>query len=93
MIVQINQLFINTDNITTISPYETTLKVEGENSVSTVLELGIVINGIKYTLYTVDVTDIELVSKTSQKVNNIVNTIVNMLVTPVQRLKLGDEND
>lgn len=93
MIVQINQLFINTDNITTISPYETKLKVEGENSVSTVLELGIVINGIKYTLYTVDVTDIELVSKTSQKVNNIVNTIVNMLVTPVQRLKLGDEND
>ena len=86
MIIQLNQLFINTDNVATISPYET--------SKDKTTEFGIIINGIKYTIFESKDNSFDELQKERNKVFNIISTIINLLTSnPVQRLKLGEENE
>lgn len=89
MIIQIDALFINTDTITTISPYSREFKVEDKEFI----EAGIIINGIKYGINALPKTD-ENVTELKTKSAQIVNTIVNaMTVSTVQKLNLGDKNE
>ena len=84
MIVQLGNLFINTENVVTISYYGIQDTEE--------TDLGIVINGIKYNVYKVKNDDKELLEANQAKINGIINTIVNILAAPVSRLKLEDDN-
>lgn len=86
MILQIDQLFINADNIVTISPYNTDEKDK--------MIFGLIINGVKYVLYVVSKEDQGEVEKTAKKILNIVSTIINSCsVHPVQRLNLEEKED
>ena len=80
MIFQIDQLFINSDNITTLSPYD----VKDDKSV----EMGLIINGVKYALFIISLDNKEEIEDRSKKLIGIANTLINGLVTPVQRLKV-----
>ena len=84
MIVQLGNLFINTENVVTISSYGIQDTEE--------TDLGIVINGIKYNVYKVKNDNKELLEANQAKINGIINTIVNILAAPVSRLKLEDDN-
>ena len=84
MIVQIGNLFINTANIVTVSSY-------GIQDASET-DLGIIINGIKYSVYKVKNEEKELLEANQAKINGIINTLVNMLAAPVQRLNLEEDN-
>ena len=84
MIVQIGNLFINTANIVTVSSY-------GIQDASET-DLGIIINGIKYNVYKVKNEEKELLEANQAKINGIINTLVNMLAAPVQRLNLEEDN-
>ena len=89
MIIQIDALFINTDTITTISPYSREFKAEDKDFI----EAGIIINGIKYGLNVLPKDD-EKVSELKTRAAQVVNTIVNaMSVSTVQKLNLGDKNE
>lgn len=88
MIIQIDALFINTDTITTISPYSREVSVNDVESI----EAGIIINGIKYGLDVVP-KDSEEVTKIRTKAAQVVNTIVNSItVHAVQKLNLGEKD-
>lgn len=84
MIVQIGNLFINTANIVTVSSY-------GIQDASET-DLGIIINGIKYSVYKVKNEEKELLEANQAKINGIINTLANMLAAPVQRLNLEEDN-
>ena len=84
MIVQIGSLFVNTDNIVTLSYVEH----KGENET----DFGIQINNHKYILYSVKNDDTEKQDKVREKVSGVVATLVNSYVNPVQRLKLEEDN-
>jgi len=91
MIIQIDQLFINTDNIVTISPFDRTVAdKEGKEYIET----GVVINGIKYTLFLTNKENKEVVEKIKQKAVNVVTTVINNLsVHAVQRLNLEEKSE
>lgn len=84
MIFQIDQLFINTDKITTISPYD--LKKEDKS------ELGLIINGVKYAIFIVDNKNVEELISSSKKIVSLVNTIVSSMTQCVQRIRMEDNN-
>lgn len=84
MIIQIDQLFINTDNIATISAYSTK---EEET-----YNFGIVINAVRYGLFKTE--NKEEFEEYAKKTISIVNTIINhMTLQPVQRLNLEDKKE
>ena len=84
MIVQIGNLFINTANIATFISYG--IKEASET------DLSININDIKYNVYKVKNEEKELLEANQAKINGIINTLVNMLAAPVQRLNLEEDN-
>ena len=88
MIVQLAELFINTDNIVTLSMFEQAHIMNEEQYIDT----GLTVNGKVYTVYTVKADDEESVKVARQKTHDIVATIINLMSTPrpVQRLNLGD---
>lgn len=91
MIIQIDQLFINTDNIVTISPFD---RIVTDKEEKEYVEVGVVINGIKYTLSIVKKEETETVNKAKQKAVNVITTIINSLaVHTVQKLNLGDKDE
>lgn len=80
MIIQLDQLFINTEAIATLSPFEDVVNVE--------YETGLVINGIRYPLYRLQqgapVEDMEIIK---QNTLNLVSTIIkHFAITPVQKI-------
>lgn len=82
MIIQIDQLFINTSNITTLNPYV--------KEIEDLTEFGLIINGVKYGLFATKKK--EELEGFGKKLTGIVSTIINdMSVRPVQRLNLEDE--
>jgi len=86
MLVQIDELFINTDNIVALNPYEV-------NDPNTNYELGLVINGIKYAVYVVsrDLLTEEKQADLKSRLVKVINVIVNAITThPVHNLKIGD---
>lgn len=88
MIFQIDGLFINTDTITTISPYSREVKINDVDSVET----GIIINGIKYGIEACPKT--ENVEEIQKRAASVVNTIINgMSIHTVQKLNLGGKNE
>ena len=102
MIVQIEDLFIETDNIVTLSPYsiERTLKApdidkeESEtnatliNNEDKLVAHGITINGLRYGLFTTK-ADEESVKKGKTVISSVIATLINTKVHPVQRLNLN----
>ena len=90
MIFQIEQLFVNTDNIVTISPLDRPALTKDNKEV---VELGIVINGVKYTLFVVEKEN-EKLQELRQKVVNVVTTIINGIsIHAVQKLNLGEKDE
>lgn len=84
MLIQIDQLFINTDNITTISAYS--------NKEEETYHFGIIINAVKYGLFKTDKK--EEFEEYAKKTISIVNTIVNhMTLQPIQRLNLEEKKE
>lgn len=91
MIIQIEQLFINTDNIVTIHPFDRLVTDKEEKEY---IETGISINGIKYTLSIVEKEKTEDINKAKQKTINVITTVINnMSVHAVQKLNLGEKDE
>lgn len=84
MIIQIGTLFLNTDNIVTLSYLE--------HKEDTETDFGLQINNHKYILYRIKNDEVEKQDKIREKVSGVIATIVNSYVNPVQRLKLEDED-
>lgn len=92
MIIQIDQLFINTDNIVTISPYDK-LVTSKEDESKKFVETGFIINGVPYALFAISIDDEKAIVEFKQKVVNIVTTIINSIsVHPVQKLNIAEES-
>lgn len=88
MIFEVNGLFINTANISTISAFSKEVVASLHRWV-----VGISIDGVEYTLYTFDPSEKEKIDETTRKMRNVVATIINSLVTPVQRLNLEEKTN
>ena len=88
MIFEVNGLFINTNNISTISAFSKEVVASLHKWV-----VGISIDGVEYTLYTFDPSEKEKIDETTRKMRNVVATIINSLVTPVQRLNLEEKTN
>ena len=88
MIFEVNGLFINTNNISTISVFSKEVVASMHRWV-----VGISIDGVEYTLYTFDPSEKEKIDETTRKMRNVVATIINSLVTPVQRLNLEEKTN
>lgn len=79
MIVQLDNLFINTNAIAVISPYEVITE--------TSIEAGLCLNGVRYSLYKMENPANEDIEAIGQNTLNILQAIVkNMSIQPVQRL-------
>ena len=99
MIVQIEDLFIETDNIVTLSPYSIAvpLRQTADND-ETNAELldnekklvahGLTINGVRYGLFNTK-ADEESVKKGRTTLSSVIATLVNTKVHPVQKLNLS----
>lgn len=85
MLVQIEKLYINTDNIVTLSSYE----IEHNK----VTEFGLIINNSKYLIYNVENKE-EVLNLARTKTKNLISILLRgMSINPIQRLQLEEEKN
>lgn len=85
MLVQIEQLYINTDNIVTLSIYE----LKHDNNT----DFGLIINNSKYLIYNVENKE-EVLNLARTKTKNLVSILLRgMSINPIQRLQLEEEKN
>lgn len=85
MLVQIEQLYINTDNIVTLSTYE----LKHDNNT----DFGLIINNSKYLIYNVE-NETNALNTAKTKTKNLVSILLRgMSINPIQRLQLEEEQN